>query len=462
MAASFNFLSTIIAIPFIGLLFALAAKDDEKTHGRNVFNVSVFAIMTNLLVIWRMFALLDVSAPGLQMVERYEWLENPKISIVLGMDVFSLLLISAVHAAVLIGMFGVSMITGFFAAADIFSFYIFFEAMLLPLFMIIGMFGGIRKQGVLARFFIYNLLGAIFLFFATVILYNYRSANIALNAVSQVNLNMRLEIFVWGAIFVSFLSRIPIWPFHYWISSISTGLRNPLVFIITNVIPLTGVYGFVRFWPKTVPGVLSYFMIILEIVCVISMVFIALIGLINKDIQYKIFSFMTVGYIIYLLAAFLPTDMVLQNIGYSLFSFLIIAAGLEVLSNHLEKQQECMEIGSAGILCALPRASLVFSFFVLAAVGMPLSSMFLNNFVLVADLLDKNIKMGSLVVFSLIVIAAALLQELYRLKDNSCVVPDKPCAADISARAYGVLLLVCGFLLLTFVNPLWFVVKGGN
>ncbi len=324
------------------------------------------------------------------------------------------------------------------------------------------MFGGIRKQGVLARFFIYNLLGAIFLFFATVILYNYRSANIALNAVSLVNLNMRLEIFVWGAIFVSFLSRIPIWPFHYWISSISTGLRNPLVFIITNVIPLTGVYGFVRFWPKTVPGVLSYFMIILEIVCVISMVFIALIGLINKDIQYKIFSFMTVGYIIYLLAAFLPTDMVLQNIGYSLFSFLIIAAGLEVLSNHLEKQQECMEIGSAGILCALPRASLVFSFFVLAAVGMPLSSMFLNNFVLVADLLDKNIKMGSLVVFSLIVTAAALLQELYRLKDNSCVVPDKPCAADISARAYGVLLLVCGFLLLTFVNPLWFVVKGGN
>ena len=100
------------------------------------------------------------------------------------------------------------------------------------------------------------------------------------------------------------------------------------------------VYGFVRFWPKTVPGVLSYFMIILEIVCVISMVFIALIGLINKDIQYKIFSFMTVGYIIYLLAAFLPTDMVLQNIGYPLFSFLIIAAGLEVLSNHLEKQQE--------------------------------------------------------------------------------------------------------------------------
>ena len=242
MTSSFNFVSTIIAVPFIGLLFALAAKDDEKTRDRNVFNVSIFALITNLFVIWRMFALLDVSKPGLQMVERYEWLENPKISIVLGMDVFSLLLILAVHAAVLIGMFGarhnkedgkslmvfslmfVGMITGFFAAADIFSFYIFFEAMLLPLFMIIGMFGGIRKQGVLARFFIYNLLGAIFLFFATVVLYNYQSANIALNEVSRVDLNIRQEIFVWAAIFISFLSRIPIWPFHYWISSISTGL----------------------------------------------------------------------------------------------------------------------------------------------------------------------------------------------------------------------------------------------
>ena len=326
MITSFNFLSTIIAIPFIGVLFALTAKDDDKTRGRNAFNVSVFAVITNLLVLWRIAALLDISATGLQLTERYDWLENPKISISLGIDVFSLLLIMAVHAAVLIGMFGarhnkedgkalmvfsllfLCMITGFFTAADIFSFYIFFEAMLLPLFMIIGMFGGLRKQSVLSRFFIYNLLGAIFLFFATVILYNYQGVNIALNDVSKVNLNMKLEIFVWGAIFVSFLSRIPIWPFHYWISSISTGLRNPLVFIITNLVPLTGVYGFIRFWPKTVPGVLSYFMIILEIICVISMLFIALIGLINKDFQYKIFSFMTVWYIIYLLAAFLPTD----------------------------------------------------------------------------------------------------------------------------------------------------------
>ena len=188
------------------------------------------------------------------------------------------------------------------------------------------------------------------------------------------------------------------------------------------------------------------------------MLFIALIGMINKDFQYKIFSFMTVWYIIYLLAAFLPTDTVLQNIGYALFSFLIIAGGLEVLSNHMEKQQESLDISSGGILCAMPRASRIFTFFVLASVGMPLSSMFLNNFILIANLLDKNIRMGFLVIFAIMVVAAGLLQELYRLKDTECSLPDKSGVADISYKAYIILLIICASLVLTFINPLWFVV----
>ena len=476
MTTSFAFLSTLIAVPFIGLLFALTAKNDEKTRDRNVFNVSIFAIITNILIIWRMFTQIDLHTTAPQMIETYRWLENPQIRLVFGIDVFSLLLILAVHIIILIGMFGarhiheegkslmvfsllfLSMITGFLVSADIFSFYIFFEAMLLPLFMIIGMFGGIKKQGVLARFFIYNLLGAIFLFIATIILYNHQSTNIALGAVNSVALNKNLEIFVWGAIFVAFLSRIPIWPFHYWISSISSGLRNPLVFIITNLMPLTGLYGFIRFWPKNVPEAVSYYMIIIEIICVISMFFIALIGLINKDIQYKIFSFMTVYYIMYLLGVFLPTDTIMQNIGYSLFAFLIIVSIIEVLSNHIEKEQEKIGIGSGGILCAVPKASFIFSFFILAVVGMPLSSLFYNNFIIIGKILSHNIKMGGFVVFSMIIVAAALLSELYKLKDDACIAADKPGAADISNKAFFLLLCAAVFILLTFINPLWFVV----
>ena len=124
----------------------------------------------------------------------------------------------------------------------------------------------------------------------------------------------------------------------------------------------------------------------------------------------------------------------------------------------MEKQQESLDISSGGILCAMPRASRIFTFFVLASVGMPLSSMFLNNFILIANLLDKNIRMGFLVIFAIMVVAAGLLQELYRLKDTECSLPDKSGVADISYKAYIILLIICASLVLTFINPLWFVV----
>ena len=151
MLNTFSLLSLIIAIPFLGMLFALAAKDADDGSTRNVYNVSLFAVIANIVMIWRIFMLIDVFKPGFQLTETFNWLETPAINIMFGVDIFSLLMILSVHIAFIIGFIGVrnnirqqkslmvfallflSMITGFFVAADIFSFYIFFEAMLLPL-----------------------------------------------------------------------------------------------------------------------------------------------------------------------------------------------------------------------------------------------------------------------------------------------------------------------------------------
>lgn len=477
MSSSYAYLSTIIVLPFIGLIFALMAKEDDRDKGRNVFQVSIFAVLVNLFLIWRIFTLFDLNNYSLQFVEKFNWLENPNIDIVFGVDVFSLLLITAVHIAVLIGMVGVrhnseqqksmmvfsllflSMMTGFLVSADVFSFYIFFEAMLLPLFMLIGMFGEIKKQPSIFRFLIYSLLGAIFLFIAILILYDSNHANIALNEVSKIKLGKNMEFIIWAAIFIAFLSRIPIWPFHYWISSISANIRNPLVFIIANIMPLTGVYGFIRFWPKEVPPSVAYYMVALEIICVISMLFIALIGLINKDMQYKLFSYMTVYYVLYLLGALLPIDTIQINIGFSLFAYLIIISAIEVMTTHINMKQDALEISSHGILCSIPRTSFVVSFLVLAGVGLPLSSLFTNNFVILAHLFSHNIKMGVLIMFAIIITACTLLQELYSLKDSSKLNPNKICDEDISIRTFSFMIAIILLLFMSFMNPLWFVGK---
>ena len=179
---------------------------------------------------------------------------------------------------------------------------------------------------------------------------------------------------------------------------------------------------------------MGYYLSLLEIIAIISMLFIALIGLINKDIQYKIFSYATVYYILFLLGALLPIDKILLNIGFSLFAFIIIIAALEVLTTYIDGEQDDKSVSAHGILCRVPRLSLLYSFLVLAAVGMPLSSMFLNNFVILSHLFSYNIRSGILIMLSIVLVAGTLLQELYVFKDNSGITPDTACIMDLSKR----------------------------
>lgn len=473
MTSPFALLSLIVAIPFFGLLFVLTAKDDQS-HSRNAFNVCVFTILANIIMIWRIFMLLEEEKHHLQLLEHFNWLTTPNINIVFGVDTFSLLLILALHLAVLIGLAGVrqnthqqkslmvftllflSMTTGFFVAADIFSFYIFFEAMLLPLFMIIGMFGEVRKQGLIYRFFLYNFLGAIVLFSATMIIYHFYGS-LTLEQASRLPWNSSTAYYIWGAIFISLLSRIPIWPFHYWISSINAGIRNPLAFIITAMFPLTGLYGFMRFLPHKFSFAVSEYIPWVDIIGVVTMLFIALIGFINKDSQYKLFSYITVYYIMYLLGIFSGDELILLNIGFALFGFILIFSALEVLYSHIYHKEELKDGSSSGFLCHAGRLSFASSYLTIAAVGMPLSAVFLNNFLILSKLFASNIKMGMLLIFSLTVVGGTLLSELFRLKTDNPACPMNK-NDDISKPMFVFLIFVIFILLMSFVKPLWFVI----
>lgn len=474
MDSPFSLLSLIVAVPFFGMLFVLSSKDAEGAlPGRNAFNVCVFTIISNIILIWRIFMILNEKSASLQLVERFNWLNTPNIDIVLGVDVFSLLLILAVHLTILIGLFGVSantfrqkslmvftllflsMITGFLVAADIFSFYIFFEAMLLPLFMIIGMFGEVRKQGLINRFFLYNFIGAIILFSATMLIF-YHCGSTMLADVGSISFPVPLRCYIWSAVCLSFASRIPVWPFHYWISSINSGIRNPLAFIITALLPLTAIYGFIRFLPARLPLELSDYIMCGDIIAVVTMLFIALIGFTNRDYQYKIFAYVTVYYILYLLGVFVNDELIMTSIGYSLFCFLIIMASLEVVSGYIYHKEQEAQCVSNGFLCRVKRLSFIYSFITVAAVGLPVSAVFVNNFLILSRLLGFNVKMGVLLVLSLAFVGVTLIQELLRLKQDS-----KECRLgkndDISKPFFAFMLFVIFILLMSFVKPLWFV-----
>ena len=467
------YLLILILLPLCGIFFAMCSQDNDKTKGRNVLSVALLSVLANIAFIIAAFLNVSSEYGKMQLKETYLWLESPKIMLSFGVDSFSLLLMLGVHLALLIGIWGVrndyvlqksrmiftllflSLINGFLAALDIISFFIFFEAMLIPLFMLIGMFGEIKRQAGLFRFMLYNLCGVLLLFAAIMVLYHHNNGALMLNQISDIRMSRTKEIVVWSSIFLAFLSRIPIWPFHSWVSAVSSGIKNPLVFIVANLMPLSGIYSFIRFWPQSMPDTVVFVMAVLEIISVISMLFIALIGLINKDIQYKIFSFMTVYYIFFLLGSFLPTDQILLNVGFSLFAFMIIFAAIEVLVSFQEDEREEKNLSAEGILYKMPRASAVFTFMVFAGLGLPLSAMFINNFVIVSGLLVYNFSTAVVALLALIFVASALLKELFVRRAKVETVSDN-LPEDISKLDACFMWMLAIVLLMSLSDPLWF------
>jgi len=260
-----HILLMLILVPLIGFLFSLMSKESNQNSVHNSMYVSLFSIFSNIFILLYICTLVDFNKSSLQILSSYKWMNNPNISFIFGIDIFSLMIIMAVHLILLISILFVQnsknlkiinslsmlllcLFSGLLISANIFAFYVFFTGILVPLFLLIGIAGEIRKQSWMFRFFIYNFIGSIVFFLVICALYHYQvsSSPILLKNVSRLRLAQPYEYWIWGGIFIALLSRIPIWPFHYWIASVNGAIQNPLVFLTANLIPFTGV-----FHPKT-------------------------------------------------------------------------------------------------------------------------------------------------------------------------------------------------------------------
>jgi len=461
----------LILLPLLGCLFSAVSPKGQS----NAYKVTLFTLLANVLVVLLLFSRIDVSVSQLQEEAAYYWFEEKENLLLWGVDVFSLILLLGVYVSLLIGLLGLNYqlrrhkqlmiltlyftfnITAFLAAGDIISFYMFFAGMLVPLFMLVGAYANVKKGPLFYRFFLYNFMGILCLLAGMLVLYKFYGGSVKLAEISVMDMQKHVGLLVWSVVCLAFISRIPVWPFHYWISSVSSGIKNPLVYIMTNLMPLTGLYGFMRFWPVSVPESITLYLPFIESFGVLTMIFIALIGLANKEFLYKLFSYSTVYYLLFLLAVILPTDTLLLNIEYALFIFLLVISSLVVLEAQLEEQCQEIDVDYHGILAYMPRRSLMISFFILTAIGLPISSLFWNNFVLVSAILKESFAVGILVMFSLVLVALALLQELYVLRDLR-EFKEKSCnLEDISKNGQVFFAGIVTLLFLSFFDPLWFV-----
>ncbi len=466
----------MILIPLLGALFVSSTKDSRNHVLENGNNVSIWVSIAEIFLILYVYTFFDLEKNSIQLVEKYQWLKEPPIDILLGADNLSMLLLFSINLSFLIaeinlvhkqnipkpilaeGLIFLSLFNGYILAADIVSFYIFFAAINIPLIMLISTDGRLNKKNMVVRFSLYNLIGILCLLISVIMIYISKKSNIPLNMAGNINLSAKIEYFVWLSLFLAFISRMPIWPFHYWIASVNSTLRHPLVFVIGNLMPLVGLYGFMRFWPNAVPSPIAQYTPYFEIICIITMVFIALLSLNHRSFRYKLFAYTTVYYLLYLISVFLPTGNLKMNIGYALFSYIIIITILSFLISHIEQEKKRLGLYNiTGMLCYMPRTSICLSLFVLAGIGLPITPLFWNNFMIVSEIFNYHLMLGVFAMASLLIVALALLEELYLMKDKDEINTDCASGKDISRLNFIVCLVSLFMLFLSFFKPLWFV-----
>ncbi len=472
-----NLLLVLNLLPLLGCLFALTAKKS----GLNAYNVSMFTLITGVVVVLRLFSELGAVVPvdgGL--TYSLMWLESAHIELSFRLDAFALLLLLGVYLAFIIGLVGLTdnarrnkilhvwflfflwQLTGFFTADDMVSFYLFFAGMLIPLFMLVGGFGNIKKNTTLSLFFLFNFGAVLVLLLSMLLAYRYYHGNLQLNEIALVDMPPRIGLAVWGGVCLAFMARVPIWPFHYWISTINSGIKNPLVYLMTNLMPLTGLYGFMRFWQLTMAESVRPYVTLIVACCLLTMVFIVLIGIAHKEFLYKLFAYMTVYYLLFLLAevllsAVLLADTLKMNIAYSLFIFLLVTSSLAVIDLRMEKECLDKKCDYRGILAYMPKRSRMFALFVLVALGLPLSSMFWNNFIIISALFTFSFVIGITVMAAISLIAISMIYELYILRDLKNYSEREDEVEDMDNGRLAFFIGIISIIFLSFFNPLWFV-----
>ena len=176
-----------------------------------------------------------------------------------------------------------------------------------------------------------------------------------------------------------------------------------------------------RFWPAEIPEQIASLAPLFETFCVLTMLYLAFVGYSSSHLRDKLFSYIFIYYLLYLLGIFAPTTILQRNLAYSLFAFLLVFAALSMLIFHIEEQGEKTSGSPEGILCLQPKASFAYGALLLAAIGFPVSALFWNNFIIVSQILTANLYIGTAAVFTILLAAVFMLQNLYGLQDKSCL-----------------------------------------
>lgn len=400
------YLSSLIFVPVFGaVLVLLLPKDNARVVRWTATIISLVPMFLSFWLTWDYFVNFSGSAAMAYMEGPYEWIPSLNIQYILGVDGISIPLLALtglLSTISLIASFGITNrvkeyfaffllleagMMGVFVALDFFLFYVFWEIMLVPMYFLIGVWGGPRKEYAAIKFFLYTLFGSIFMLVSILILY-FTSEPHTLNMMTLLettpSLSHTLQMVCFCFFFIAFAIKVPVWPFHTWLPDAHVEAPTAVSVILAGVLLKMGTYAMLRIsWPMF-PDALRTMSFWIALLGVIAIIYGALVSLAQKDLK-KLVAYSSVSHMGYCMLALAAVSSVTAIAGcmFQMISHGLITGALFLLVGVLYDRAHTREIAAFGGLGAkLPVYSGIMLFFSMAALGLPGMSGFISEFMI--------------------------------------------------------------------------------
>ena len=428
---NFPILSAIIFIPLIGAFFIFVTKGVQKNVEKNSKYVAIFSSLTNFLLSIFLWYSFDTTTADFQFVEKKNWIEG-FINFQLGVDGISILFIllttfiapvcifSAIHSikfkikefliAILVME---TLMLGVFCSLDLVIFYLFFEGGLIPMFLIIGIWGGPKRVYSAFKFFLFTLLGSVLMLVAIISIYWITGTSDVIKLL-DIRIPTEYQYLLWLAFFSSFAVKLPMWPVHTWLPDAHVEAPTAGSVILAAILLKMAGYGFLRFSLGLFPVASDYFTPLIFTLSIVAIIYTSLVALMQEDMK-KLIAYSSVAHMGFVtLGIFSLTKQGLEGSIIQMISHGLISAALFLCVGVVYDRFHSRMISSyGGLVNIMPKYSLVFIIFVLAALGLPGTSGFVGEFLVLVGVLQKNILVAILASLG-VILAAAYMLWLYK------------------------------------------------
>ena len=428
---NFPILSAIIFIPLIGALFILVTKEEQKAVVKNSKYVAIFSSLANFFLSIFLWYSFDTSTSDFQFVEEKNWMEG-FINFQLGIDGISILFIllttfiapicifSGIHSikfklkefliAILVME---TLMLGVFCSLDLVIFYLFFEGGLIPMFLIIGIWGGPKRVYSAFKFFLFTLLGSVLMLIAIISIYWITGTTDVIKLLDM-RIPQEYQYLLWLAFFSSFAVKLPMWPFHTWLPDAHVEAPTAGSVILAAILLKMAGYGFMRFSLGLFPVASDYFTPLIFTLSIIAIIYTSLVALMQDDMK-KLIAYSSVAHMGFVtIGIFSLTKQGLEGSIIQMMSHGLISAALFLCVGVVYDRLHSRMISSyGGLVNIMPKYAFVFMIFVLAALGLPGTSGFVGEFLVLVGTFQINIFVAVLASLG-VILAAAYMLWLYK------------------------------------------------